>query len=204
MKRQFYIEDFERLLLVEGYSDLRFYAELLEHVGKAGQVFIKDFSGREELASKLAAFLTPQLLSMKIAIGVVVDADEDARQAERALAGALSRATQQEVNAGKWTNGRPRVGLFVAPGQGQPGEIETLVWRAWAEERANTPQRDCIERFVACMSGAGAIPRSRDKGFVSALLAIRNDDDPRLGPGAQARIFDFNRPEYEALKQFLA
>ncbi len=204
MKSRLAIEDFEHLLLVEGYSDLRFYAEVLEHVGKHGQVFIKEFSGRDDLVSKLDAFLTPGLLAVKSVIGVIVDADQDAQQAERMVATVLNRATGQQVSAGQWTQGKPRLGLFVAPGGGEPGEIETLVWRSWAAKPGNAPQRACVEQFSACMKNAGATPRSPDKGLLSALLAIRNDDDPRLGPGAQARVFDFNRPEYALLKRFLA
>lgn len=204
MKTKPKIDDFERVLMVEGYSDLRFYAELLEHVGKHGQVFVKEFGGKSELVSKLEAFLSKDFLASKTAIAVIVDADENAEQTARAVVSILERTTGQSVTTGTWADGKPRVGLFVAPGQGQSGEIETLVWRSWAEEPANAAQRACIEQFTACMKHAGAVARSPDKGLVSALLAIRNDDDPRLGPGAQARVFDFKRPEYAALKQFFA
>ena len=53
------------------------------------------------------------------------------------------------------------------------------------------------------MHAAGHSAESRDKGFLAALLAIRNDNDPRLGPGARANVFDFTRPEFASLKQFL-
>jgi len=54
------------------------------------------------------------------------------------------------------------------------------------------------------MSQAGFRAHSPEKGVVGALLAIRNDDDPRLGPGARARVFDFARPEFASLRQFLS
>lgn len=198
------IEEFDRVLLVEGYSDLRFYAEVLEHVGKQDQVFIKEFRGREHLLTNLEAFVTPRLLSQKTALAVIVDADEDAGRIERRLAEALARLTGQEISVGGWTNGQPRIGLLVVPGGGAPGEIESLVWQAWAEDPGNRDQRACIEDFVNCMAGAGAKARSPHKGLISALLAIRNDEDPRLGPGAQANVFDFDRPEYAELSRFLA
>ncbi len=43
------IEDFDRVLVVEGYSDLLFYAEVLELVGKHSQVFIKELGGKSGL-----------------------------------------------------------------------------------------------------------------------------------------------------------
>jgi hypothetical protein len=198
------IEDFDRVLVVEGYSDLRFYAELLEYVGKSDQVFIKPFSGREDLTTQFEAFLTPSLLAEKSAIAVIVDADQNPLQAEQRLIATLHSATRQNITPGAWTNGRPRIGLFLVPGQGQPGEIETLVWQSWAADPPNQRQRACVEQFAECMQLAGAKPRSPDKGLISALLAIRNDDDPRLGPGAQKRVFDFSRPEYHPLRKFLA
>jgi hypothetical protein len=198
------IEDFDRVLVVEGYSDLLFYAELLERCGKSGQVFIKEFNGREDLTAQLEAFLTPSLLAAKRAIAVIVDGDQDPLQAEQRLIATLQRATRQNVTTGAWTNGQPRIGLFLVPGQGQPGEIETLVWRSWAADPANHQQRACVAQFAACMQGAGAQPRSPDKGLISALLAIHNDDDPRLGPGARKRIFDFSRPEFDSLCGFFA
>lgn len=204
MKTKPKIDDFDRVLMVEGYSDLRFYAEMLEHVGKHGQVFVKEFGGKSELVSKLEAFLSKEFLASKTAIAVIVDADENADHTAKAVMAILERTIGQSVPAGSWGNGKPRLGLFVTPGLGRSGEIETLVWRSWAEDPANAARRACIEQFTACMKGAGSVARSPDKGLVSALLAIRNDDAPRLGPGAQARVFDFNRPEYAALKQFFA
>jgi hypothetical protein len=35
------LEDFDRVLVVEGYGDLLFYAEILEALNKHDQVFIK-------------------------------------------------------------------------------------------------------------------------------------------------------------------
>jgi len=116
----------------------------------------------------------------------------------------LTRITSQPVAASAWTNGSPRIGLFVAPDGDSNGEIETLVWQAWSNDPANGQSKRCIQEFAACMSGAGFNSRSPDKGLVSALLAVRNDDDPRLGPGARAKIFNFDRPEFLRLKQFLS
>jgi hypothetical protein len=198
------LETCDRVLIVEGYSDLLFYAELLEALGKHGGVFIKHFNGRPDLATKLETFLTPQLLTTKQALGVIVDADTNPQGTSVQLAQLLTRLTGQTVAAGMWTAGKPRIGLFVTPDGTSAGEVETLAWRAWSSDPANAQPRRCIDEFVACMSKAGFTARSSDKGVVSALLAIRNDDDPRLGPGARAKVFDFARPEFSPLKQFLS
>jgi hypothetical protein len=46
-------------------------------------------------------------------------------------------------------------------------------------------------------------PQSPDKGLIGALLALKNDEDPRLGPGARAKVFDLNSPHLQPLRQFL-
>lgn len=198
------LEECERVLMVEGYGDLLFYAELLEVLKRHDGVFIKHFNGRSDLETKLEIFLTPQLLAEKRAFGVIVDADTNVEGTSAQFANVLQRITGQAVRPGQWTGATPRLGLFVTPDGRSNGEIETLVWQAWSSDPANEPSRRCVDGFVSCMASAGFAAHSPHKGFVSALLAIRNDDDPRLGPGARAKIFDFGRPEYSPIKQFLS
>ncbi len=192
------------MLVVEGYSDLRFYAEVLESLGRLSGVFIKEFGGRSDLEVKLEDFLRPDLVAAKEAIGVIVDANGDRDSIVARLERRLSVLTGQEVKQGGWTQGGPRIGLLVVGGAAGAGEVETLVWESWIADPANAVAHRCIESFVACMEqNAKLSPRSPEKGRLAALLAIRNDDDPRLGPGAQKKIFDFTRPELDRLCSFL-
>lgn len=197
------IKDFDRVLCVEGYSDLLFYAEFLEDLGKQG-VYIASFNGKADLIAQLEALITPQLLMEKTRIGVIMDADREPAGTFTRFHNALTRLTGQTVPAaGAWTDGNPRIGLFVTPDANTQGEIETLVWRAWAADEGNADERKCIETFTGCMQTAGHSAKSPDKGLLAALLAIRNDEDPRLGPGARARVFDFTKAEFALLRAFL-
>lgn len=202
------IKDCDQILIVEGYSDLLFFAELLEAIGKPPSVFIKEFGGKSNLLQKLEAFITPQLLGEKTRIGIVVDADVGEQGAQGAFASLQTRLlklTGQTVPAsGQWTGGAPAIGIFVAPDNAGKGEIETLVWNAWAADEGNKPAATCIKTFEQCMSAAGIKAKSPDKGLLGALLAICSDEDPRLGPAARTKIFDFTRPEYEPLRAFLS
>ncbi len=198
------LETCDKVLVVEGYSDLLFFAEALEHLGQHGDIFIKHFNGKADLEAKLKVFLTPDLLAQKSTIGVIVDADEDEGKTTARISQVLQKATSQLITLGQWTVGKPKVGLFVAPGSGATGEIESLVWRAWGSDPSNQPAKACIDTFIDCMASSGHQAKSPDKGRVSALLAIRNDEDPRLGPGARAKVFDFNRPEFQPLLEFLS
>jgi len=199
------IENFDRLLVVEGYSDKLFYAEFLEHLGKHGTVFIQHFNGKGDLMFKLDDLITPQLLSEKIKIAVTVDGNGNPAGAFISLRNKLTELTKQTVPAaGSWTGGAPDIGIFITPDGVSDGEIETLVWRAWSASSANGTAKTCIEQYRDCMAAAGFTAQSPDKGLISTLLAIRNDDDPRLGTGARAKVFDFNHPNFAALRDFLA
>lgn len=197
------LESSSRVLVVEGYSDLLFYAEMLEATGQHG-VFIKDMGGKGELTTKLETFLRPDLLAGKEAIGVLVDGDDNPAGTAASLTTLLSRITGQTVALGQWTSGKPRIGLFIVPGTDQPGEIETLVWNTWSDDPANAGARQCIESFESCMQAAGYQAHSRYKGLISALLAIRSDEDPRLGPGTRDQVFDLQAPGFAPLREFLS
>jgi hypothetical protein len=200
------LKDYERVLIVEGYSDLLFFAECLEHVGKHEVTFIQPFNGKEDLIAKLESFINPQLLAEKTAIAIIIDANSASAAVFGRVQKALIELTGQTVpNAGAWTDGSPKIGVFIAPDNVNNGEIETLVWRAWCGHEANSASVKCIEAFMGCMhTEAGFEAQSREKGRVNALLAVRNDDDPRLGPGTRAHVFDLNRPEFTPLLEFLS
>lgn len=197
------IDDYRRVLAVEGYSDLLFYAELLEELGTLDEVFIKHFNGASDLMAKLEAFLSPGLLAAKTTIGIVVDADDDAAARIQSLTGLMWKISGRAMQHGVWSTGTPDLGFFVVPDGLQAGEIETLVWNAWSNDAQNSGARQCIDDYLACMANQGHAARSPDKGRISALLAVLNDEDPRLGPGARARAFSFARPEFLPLLDFL-
>ena len=95
------------------------------------------------------------------------------------------------------------MGLYVVPSDGVSGELETLVWKSWSAADENKTAKQCIEAFKECMSQSGIVPKSPDKALIGALLSIRHDDDPRLGPGARAGVFDLDSPELCHLRNFL-
>jgi hypothetical protein len=200
------LNDYKSVLIVEGYSDLLFFAECLEHVGKHEMTFIQPFNGKEDLIAKLESFINPQLLAEKTSIAIIVDANGASGAVFGKVQKALLELTGQTVpNAGSWTEGSPKIGIFIAPDNVNNGEIETLVWSAWCGDEANSASVKCIETFIGCMhTDAGFQVQSREKGRVHALLAVRNDDDPRLGPGTRARVFDLKRPEFTRLLEFLS
>ena len=198
------IEDYDRILVVEGYSDLLFYAELLEELGKHERVFIKELGGKAGTKAKLETLLSPGLLNSKSAIAFIFDADTSPEATRNSLQNLLSEITRQPVVDAQWSGGRPNIGLFIVPGGDQAGEIETLVWNSWASDAANAADKRCVEGYISCMQTAGAAAHSPAKGLIGTLLAVKYDEDPRLGPGARGNVFNLGRPELQKLRDFLS
>lgn len=200
------------VLLVEGYSDLHFYAEMLEHLNNLhASTFIKHFNGKPDMERQVRLYWESDIAEVmagenpKTSIGLIVDADTKPSQTGKRFSKLLGDLAAQDVKPGVWTDGDPRVGLYVAPDGKSKGEIETLVWDAWQADAANTEAKVCIEDYMDCMAKTGIKPKSRDKALVGALLAIANDEDPRLGPGARTRkVFDFDGAKYKPLRDFLS
>lgn len=195
----------EPVLVVEGYSDLLFFAELLEHVGRPN-VFIKDMGGKGNFTrTALEAFLAPPVLAGAPAIAVISDADADGAAAASALSDTLTAISGTRVQAGAWTVGTPRLGCYVvpAPQAGVTGAIEALVLLAY-ESQADNSLVPCLDAYMKCASAHGRPASHPDKARASALFAQLNPDDPRLGPTARAGRLDLNAAPYAALRAFLA
>jgi hypothetical protein len=203
MANELNIEDFDRILVVEGYSDLLFYAEVLEELGVHEKVFIKELGGKAVMKEKLETLVSPGLLGSKSAIAFIFDADTEPQDTRNSLQNLLSRISGQQIIDAQWSDGRPKIGLFIVPGENQPGEIETLVWNSWANDESNSEEKRCIESYIACMRTANATAHSPPKALIGALLAVKYDEDPRLGPGARNNKFNLTRPELQTLRAFL-
>jgi hypothetical protein len=198
------IENYDRILVVEGYGDLLFYAELLEELGAHEKVFIKELGGKSGMKTHLATFINPDFLDSKTAIAFIFDADTAPHATRNSLQRLLSKITHKPVIDGQWSGGKPNIGLFIVPGGDQAGEIETLVLKSWASDPANAEERRCVEGYISCLQTTGATAHSPAKGQIGALLAVKYDEDPRLGPGARRKVFNFERPELQDLRGFLS
>src|SRR5208282_3978768 len=107
------IEDYDRILVVEGYSDLLFYAEVLEELGTHERVYIQELGGGAGMKAKLETLVSPGLLDAKSAIAFIFDADTAPEKTRNSLQSLLSRITGQQIVDGQWSGGKPTIGLFI-------------------------------------------------------------------------------------------
>jgi hypothetical protein len=200
------LKECSKVLVVEGYGDLTFYAEFLEHLGRFNGVFIQNMGGRENLMVELDTFIAPPLLATKTHIAVVLDNDDASPDFAGRLKAKLDAITRRSLTEGQWTESAPdaKVGFFVAPAPGEIGEIEDLIWRVIADDPARAHEARCVENYLACMN-AGPTSENRRiaKRKLGSWLAVKHEDDPRLGPAARDRKIDFDAPALERLKTVL-
>jgi len=200
------IEDFKKVLVVEGRDDVHFFAEFFKAVGKDDEVFIDAIDGRGNLETKLSTLINKRFLAEKTHVGVLVDADDDGRKVANKLVRLLKQLTEREVDEGEWsTNGLDvKVGFFVAPHPDEIGEIEDLIWRTFSSDPVHETAVRCVEQFITCMN-AGPTPQNQRiaKRRLGSLLAVLHEDDPRLGPAARDRQINFSAPELSRLRDFL-
>lgn len=198
------------VLFVEGYSDLTFYIELMEDLGKHNQTFIQDLGGNGRTLLEKEAFLLlkPDNLEKIQAVAVLLDADNDGSAAFRSTQAGLKSALGVEILQPKtWVagpNSKTKYGIFIVGGSDQRGEIETLAWAAWRNQAGNSPLARTVESFVQGVTPEGRPLPKPDKVRIGAMLAVRHTDDPRLGPAARSGTFDFAAPELAELRAFLS
>ena len=198
------------VLFVEGYSDLTFYAELLEHLGLFEHCFIQDLGGkgRTKLQDEATLLLKPDNLARMKAVAVLLDADENAEASFALARSAMRDAIGCDISqTSQWFNHpetKVRLGIFIVAGASGKGELETLAWEAWKTHVNNAGLQKCVEDFICCSIQSGSRLQSVDKVRIGAALSVLNEDDPRLGPGARANLLDFDSAEFKPLCDFFS
>ena len=194
----------DRVLLVEGKDEVNLVSALMNHrfdTRTAASVQVVPVGGRTGFRERLLAVKTAgERVSLR-AMGVIRDADANARAAWDSIHGALTRAGLRAPRThGDFSDGRPGVGIFIVPDGRAQGALETLCVQSLAE----TPGSDCVERYLACLQAEDALEsRNRDKSFAHAWLASRRDPVARVGEGAQQGVWNFKHRAFAPLVQFI-
>ena len=87
---------------------------------------------------------------------------------------------------------RRKLGVFVSPGGGRRGRIETLI----KMEVAGEPENPCIEAFSDCLADTTGQTLS-EKAIAQAFITSRIDSLCGVGRAFEAGVFDINNAAYE-------
>ena len=189
-----------KLVLVEGKDDELFFDALRQHLG-LGDIQFRQIGGKANLRNALRGVVSDPGFSKVIALGIVLDADDNPKATFQSVRDALQKVglpvpTQPMTPA----SGYPRVSVMILPNAQNPGSLEDVCLKAVA----GTPVMKCVDKFFCCLQRQGLpLPKSLPKAKVLAYLTSKPEPDKRLGESAQAGYWDWNHPAFDALKNFL-
>lgn len=209
------------VLLVEGMDEFSLLLNLLEHL-RIAEIDICSYEGKDKLRPCLDALkIRDGFTSVLKTMGILRDADDDADAAFASVVGALSAVGLPAPSApGEFIGEKPRVGVFILPGNGQSGSLETICWPSKAglekarqeEDDASQPAETvpaveveaCVTSYVKCLQEkAVRLPRNLDKTSVHTYLAAHRKPGLRIGEAAEAGCWDFHHEAWEPIKQFI-
>ena len=188
-----------KLLLVEGRDEELVLGALLRHLG-IYDVQVQNYGGKNRLGYFLATVTGEPNFDQIQSLGIVRDADDDARSALESVQGSLRNVglSVPETFLDPVGNA-PAVSVFIMPDNDGPGALERLCLNAWAED----PAMPCVDAFMQCVQdNVDMTPNAADKARVHAFLASRETPDLRLGLAAQQGYLPWNSA-FDALSAFL-
>lgn len=194
------------LLLCEGDDEVNFFNAWFTELGFS-HVQVIAYQGKANLATFLSDLVKASGFSLVRRAGVTRDADEDASAALMSMNHAIKNAPadfQRLAHA-----------VFVLPGDGKPGALETL----WLSSLSGHPIADCVENFFLCIEATGWKPSDifakNDKARAQLWIATKDTPNERFGiaawhgrrdpdkPWMKEKWVDFEHPCFASLKEFL-
>ncbi|MBU0700240.1 hypothetical protein KKE26_02930 [bacterium] len=198
----------EKLLIVEGEEDKRFFLKLLSCL-PIENIQILPIGGKTKIHKNLPELVKQLNFSDVLSLGIIRDADNDPSAAFASVCKALENSNLPVPKAPLIIAGDDlRVSVMILPGGNRPGALEDLCLESIKDDVA----MPCVEGYSKCLAEKGirlptVEPSSTNvaisKAKVHAFLASRQDPEKRLGEAAEAGYWDLESPVFETVKQFL-
>ena len=188
-------------LLVEGNDQRNFFEALARRLSLPA-IQVQNYGGVDELRAFLRVFVALPGFAKVRSMGIVRDAEgKSAVSAFDSVRSSLESAgLSAPERAGARNPGPPTVTVFILPDNENPGMLETLLRKSFA----NTLEDRCVDAYIECLRETG-IPVDRpDKARVHAWLASRPDPHVSAGVAAQKGYWNFNHPAFDDLRAFLS
>lgn len=193
----------KKLLVVEGNDEKIFFQELFKHMAKENITDIQDVGGKDNFKNNMPTLTRIPGFNEVEAIAVVRDADGSCRSAFDSVKGILKEnGLLPPEKPGKFSQGNPKVGVFIMPDNKKSGMLENLCLKTVKDEEG----MECVNLFVDCANQLTNPPKNKDiaKVKVQAFLAIRPGVFDMVGLGAKKKYWDFDSAALDPLKKFLS
>lgn len=189
----------KKVLAVEGKDEVNFFDALLKHSRIAG-FDIRDIGGKDKFKEKLPALVKARGFSDIEVLVVVRDADNDPDAAFDSVRDVLSsQKLDPPDQMNQFSDGNPRIGVFIMPGNSDTGMLEDLCLKTVEEH----PAMKCVNAFTDCASVLKDPPKIMAKAKAQVFLAAMSDIANSVGVGAQKGHWNFDSDELDNLRSFI-
>jgi len=196
----------KKILAVEGRDDENFFDVLLEDMN-IRDCETRAVGGKDQFPIKFPLLLKASGFPLVTHIGIVRDKDEMKKTEAFESIVNIVRSVGFEPPAAhsQFSNGTPKVGIFIMPGDLIKGEkLEDLCLKTVENHEA----MPCVNEFAACISALENSPKDIPKAKVQVFkaqvfLATQPEIVNSMGLGAKKRYWDFNSSALGELKSFL-
>lgn len=190
-----------KLLIVEGRDEEKFFHVLLKRMGIRDQFQIISVDGKDNFRRDIPLIVrVPDFWDRVASLAVIRDADTSCSAALQSIRDLLKKNDlPHPEDANTVVGDKPKVGIYIMPGNSSEGMLESLCLRTVAQN----PKLTCVDQFLKCISQHGDVPKNHHKARVQAFLAAMPDTVPSVGPGAQQGYWDFDSEELSDIKKFL-
>lgn len=206
--------DTDKLLLVEGNDDLRFFSAMCRYFGING-IAISSYNGKSNLIMDLPERAINPDFHLLSGVGIVRDADNNSGSAFASVVSTLRKAELPIPAAPLASAERDglRVSVLILPPDGGRGELEDVC----LSSIAGSPDMQCVDRYFDCLGSTTPLiaPNRVAKARLHAYLAAgparaagsaanaRRRPGLRLGEAADAGVWDWDSPAFRPIKDFL-
>ncbi len=178
--------EYPRVILCEGLGDFQFLKHLIEqrNISKFSIIYPTDKNpddpgGRDGFARRLRALKLERDFAKVTDLVVISDNDDNPMDKFNLVRRLIGEAGGFSVpnQPAQMTTGKLRVGIFMLPQTGTPGQLETLCLQSCS---ARWPDRAaCVETFVACNGHVAQWGRNKqEKMRMRALISSICSSDP--------------------------
>jgi hypothetical protein len=193
----------KKLLVVEGTDDIGFFVEVLKKQNILG-VYVTGLGGKYEFNDELPRLTKISGFSNITHFGIIRDKDDKSQNdAFESVANTLRRKTNLQnipTKHGKFDTGKPRIGIFIIPGDSIEGNIlEDLCLKTVEKHEAMS----CVNEFISCVSKLKTKPKNMSKAKTHAFLAAQQEFANSIGLASEKGYWDFSSPVIDELRQFL-
>lgn len=191
----------KKVLAVEGKDEKNFFDAILKHLG-IHDILIEDVMGKTQFKDKLPALIKRPDLSNSIELlAIIRDADENAQSTFDSVYDVVANKLGYNPpnQTGQFSEGSPKIGIFIMPGNAQTGMLEDLCLQTVQEH----PAMQCVNLFSECVSHLSTLPDNWAKTKAQTFLAAMPEIVNSVGLGAQKGYWNFDSHILDPLRIFL-